>query len=194
MGMIQQFLSLFGHLLKWYFIVEPWDQAIRVRLGKNLRLYGPGLHFKIPYADVLYCQNVRRRVMGLGNQTTTTRDGAVITVNGSLGFRIADVLKLHQTLHDADGTIMLQVSGAVARYVARHDTVECTPEKITAAVQSVLTLDQYGLADVEFFMNSYVSNIPAIRLINDSIGGVYYGSTSLSTNNNSSGLPTSVPR
>lgn len=37
-------------------------------------------------------------------------------------------------------------------------------------------------------MNSYVSNIPAIRLINDSIGGAYYG-PSLSTNNSSSGIP-----
>lgn len=193
MNMLQQFLSMFGHLLKWYFVVEPWDMAIRVRFGKGLVLFGPGLHFKVPYADVLYCQNVRRRVMGLGNQTTTTRDGAVITVNGSLGFRIADVLKLHQTLHDADGTITLHVSGAVARYVARNDVIDCTPEKITAAVQSVLTLEQYGLADVEFFMNSYVSNIPAIRLINDSIGGVFYGSTSLSTNN-SSGAPSSSPR
>lgn len=194
MNMIQQFLSMFGHLLRWWFVVEPWDKALRVRLGRRIHEYGPGPHFKIPYVDVIYCQNVRRRVMGIGNQTTTTRDGMIITVSGSIGFRVQDVLLLHQMLHDAEATITLQVTGAVSRYVAAHDADDCTPEKITKAVQrNVDELDRYGLGDVEFFLSSYVTSIPAIRLINDNLGGQCYG-TGLSTNSPSAGPSIAYPR
>lgn len=190
MNFIRDILEFLKALLDFWFTVEPWEQAVRVRFGKHLRLFGPGIHVKIPFFDRVYGQNVRRRVMALGVQTTTTRDGAVITMNGSLGYRITDVLKLHQTLHDAEGSVLQEVNGKVQRYVAQNDASQCTPEKIMAAITETLPLDKYGLGEADFFLSGYVAKIPAIRLISENLGG-YHGGSTLSTNQgNGTGLAT----
>jgi regulator of protease activity HflC (stomatin/prohibitin superfamily) len=180
MSIVYQILEFLKQLLNWWFVVESWEQAVRVRFGKRLKLFGPGVHVKIPFFDRVYIQNVRRRVMSMGMHTTTTRDGQVVTLTGSLGYRITDVLKLHQTLHDAEGSVLQEVQGLVSRYVASHVAADCTPERIMAEVNRALPLEQYGLGECDFFLGAYVANIPAFRLIQESLGG-YVGGSGLST-------------
>lgn len=195
MNFIYQILEFVKQLLNWWFVVEPWEQAVRVRFGKHLKLFGRGVHIKVPFFDRVYIQNVRRRVMSMGTHTTTTRDGQVITLTGSLGYRITDVLKLHQTLHDAEASVLQEVQGIVNRYVASHDAADCLPEKIMAEVNAAMPLHQYGLGECDFFLGAYVSNVPAIRLIQENIGG-YLGGSSLSTSggNGPSTAPAGVYR
>lgn len=182
MNIFYQLINFLKAILNWWFVVEPWEQAVRTRFGKHLRMFGPGVHIRIPFFDRIYGQNIRRRVMNMGIQTTTTLDGKCITVNGSLGYRITDVLKLHQTLHDAEGSILQEVCGKVNRYIAVHPAVECTPEKIMAAIGEALPLEKYGVGECDFFLSGYVSDIPAIRLIQEGMGG-YHSAGSLSTSN-----------
>lgn len=180
MNFLRDILDFLKSLINWWFIVEPWEQAVRVRFGKHVRLFGAGVHWKIPFFDILYVQNIRRRVLSLGLQTMSTSDGVVITLNGSVGYRIADVLMLHQTLHDAEPSILQEILGVVSRYTANHSSKKCLPKDITAAVTESLHLEKYGLADVDFFLSCYLSDVPAIRLIQDGAGG-YSGGGSLST-------------
>lgn len=193
MNFLYQLLEFLKKFFDFLFVVEPWEQAVRVRAGKHLRLFGAGIHPKLPFFDRVYGQNVRRRVLALGVQTTTTRDGQCVTINGSLGYRITDVLKLHQTLHDAEGSVLQEVSGKVQRYIAEHDAVDCTPEKIMRAVAEVLPLEHYGLGDCDFFLSGYIANIPAVRLIQETMGG-HFGGRALDTNNGYGGsAPVSAP-
>lgn len=168
--------------MSWWFIVEPWEQAVRVRLGNRVQLFGPGPHMKVPFFDVLYKQNNRRRVSGIPLQTLTTKDDIPLTVHGSIGYKIADVLKLHMTLQDAEESVRQEVLGCITKYVVETNAVDCRPATIIAHVVATLDLKKYGLDDVEFFLNGYVSNVPTYRLIQDSMVG-YMGSTSLSTCN-----------
>lgn len=192
MNFLYQLLEFLRKLFDFLFVVEPWEQAVRVRFGKHLRLFGAGVHFKLPFFDRVYGQNVRRRVMPIGTQTTTTRDGKCVTINGSLGYRITDVLKLHQTLHDAEGSVLQEVSGKVHRYIAGHDVADCTPEKIMQAVGEALPLDKYGLGECDFFLSGYVSDVPALRLISESMGGWHPGSQLSTTSGNGGPVPVSV--
>ena len=181
MGIVQQLLDFFRQLLTWWLIVEPWEQAIRVRFGKHVRLFGAGVYLRIPFFDIVYKQNVRRRVSSIPVQTLTTRDGKTITLHGSIGYKIVDVLKLQQTLHDAENSVQQEVLGIITRYVVNHAATDCTPEKVVAAVSASLDLSKYGLGDVDFFLAGYVSDIPTYRLIQDSLQTYYPSSTYLNT-------------
>lgn len=169
MSIFQGILDFLKQLLAWWFVVEPWEQAVRVRFGKHVLLMHAGVHFKIPFFDVVYKQNVRRRVSGIPVQTLTASDGAPVTVHGSIGYKICDVLKLHLTLHDAEVSVQQEVQGLVTNYVVTHSVDECTPEKIIAAVKATLNLSKYGLGDIDFFLTGFVSNVPTFRLIQDSL-------------------------
>lgn len=169
MNIVQSILDFLRNLLEWWFVVEPWEQAVRVRFGKYVALINAGVHFKIPFFDVIYKQNVRRRVSGIPVQTLTTSDGVSMTVHGSIGYRICDVLKLHLTLHDAEVSVQQELQGLVTNYIVTHTAAECTPAKITEAVKATLDLKKYGINDTDFFLTGFVSNVPTYRLIQDSM-------------------------
>jgi regulator of protease activity HflC (stomatin/prohibitin superfamily) len=185
----QSILDFIRSLVAWWFIVEPWEQAVRVRFGSRVRLFQPGIHLRLPFFDVLYKQNIRRRIAAIPIQTLTTRDLKIVTLHGSIGYRIADVLKLQMTLHDAESSVKQQVLGVIARYVAGVDKAECAPATIMARVAADLDLSAYGLADVEFFLIGYVSDLPTYRLIQDSMQSYGSGEGSLSTTSQSANLP-----
>jgi hypothetical protein len=187
MNIVYQVLEAIKTLLKWWFIVEPWEQAIRVRFGKHVRVFEAGAHFRIPYFDAIYVQNTRRRVMAMGCHTMTTADNETITVNGSIGYKITDILKLHLTLHDAESVVSQEVQGLVAKYVAAHPASECTPQHLMECVNGMLPLDKYGLGETDFFLQAYVARVPAFRLIQDTVGG--YASGNLSTSGFAYGAP-----
>src|SRR5688572_22622520 len=121
---IQRFLDLFI----WWTVIQPWEQGIRVRLGKKRVPLAPGIHFKIPYADHVYIQTTRRRYSNFGPCTATSRDGQTITLAGAVGFTIADLDKLYDKLQNPEDALHAITTGTVAGYVAAHDIADCTPE------------------------------------------------------------------
>jgi hypothetical protein len=181
MNMIQQLISFLKSLLTWWFIVEPWEQAVRVRFGKNVRLAHAGVHFKIPFFDVVYKQNTRRRVSSIPIQTLTSADRKCLTVHGSIGYTIKDVLKLQSTLHNAEQAVQQELAGLMSRYIAEHTAEECLPAAIVNYVSQHQQLSKYGIGDVDFFLTGYVSDLPSFRLIQDSMQSYDYSSQKLST-------------
>jgi SPFH domain / Band 7 family len=168
MNIIQNILDFLKHLLQWWFIVEPWEQAVRVRFGKHVLLFEGGAHFRIPFFDTVYVQNTRRRLMPIGSQTLTTKDRKLVTIHSTLGFTINDVLLLQQTLHDADGTVLQHVTASLSQDIATHNLADCTPSEVMKRVRANLNLEKYGLGNLELALTSYVADIKTIRLINDS--------------------------
>ena len=186
MNLVQNLLEFLKTILQWWFIVEPWEQAVRVRFGKHVRLFENGAHFRIPFFDNIYVQNTRRRLTSIGSQTLTTADRKLVTIHSTLGYTINDVLKLHQTLHDAEGTVLQHVTTLLAQDIATHVLADCTPADVMCRVQGKLQLEKYGLGNLEFALTSYVSDIKTIRLINDTFAPWMPGSQ-LSTNYSVSG-------
>jgi SPFH domain / Band 7 family len=166
-NILQNILDFFKTLLKWYFIVEPWEQAVRVRFGKRVELFNGGTHFQSRSLTPVYVQNTRRRLISMGSQTVTTKDRKLITIHSTLGYTIVDVLRLQQTLHDAEGTVMQHVTARLAKDIAAHDLTDCAPADVMARVLAALDLERYGLGNLEFALTSYVADIKTIRLINE---------------------------
>ncbi len=167
MNLLQQLIEILKSALVWWFIVEPWEQAVRVRFGKNVLLFDPGVHFKLPFFDVLYKQNTRRRVCDVPLATLSTLDGITISVHSSIGYAVRDVLKLHNTLQDAELAVKQAALGCVARFVAVNTSSQCTPEKLSAYVEENIKLERYGLEDVDFVVSGFVCGVRTYRIISD---------------------------
>lgn len=165
-GLIRQFFQLFV----WWVVCTPWEQIVRVRAGKHVKLLEAGIHFRVPYLDRVYRQTTRLRTMALPVQTLTTLDGKTLTCAGSVGYAIGDMVRLYQTLHDAEDTLRQRTMGAIANYVYTHLAAECTPAAVQADAGSKINLSQYGLTEATVQLTAFCF-VRTHRLIMDSMWG-----------------------
>lgn len=154
MEWLQTLVNRFTEAFKWFWILQPWEQALRVRAGKKIVKYKGGFHFKIPYLDYIFKQNCRMRLSSVPSQTITTRHGKTVTVSGALAYRVEDVYPLYQQLHMAEDTLSRKAQGIVSRYLGELKDI-CTAEELTAHVNDELSFEKYGLADVEFLLKDF---------------------------------------
>jgi regulator of protease activity HflC (stomatin/prohibitin superfamily) len=147
----------FKNLLQWWIILAPWEQALRVRRGKIVHQLGGGIHLRIPFFDRFFVQSVRMRISELPIQTLTTLDGHTITLSGTLRYRIENLHKLYETLHDAEGTLSHIAQGAVADYIVTHPLEDCEPHTVVEAVSVVVKaeLGNFGLNDIDVRITDY---------------------------------------
>src|SRR5688572_2913843 len=146
-GTLRELLAALRNIFTWWIVVAPWEQVIRVRLGKRVELLGAGVHLRIPFVDRAFRQSTRRRSTVLPVQTLRTLDGKQLTISGVLSYRIADLLLLYQTVHHAEGTIAADTTGAIGEFVAATTAEDCTPPALRARVGAAVGLERYGLAD-----------------------------------------------
>lgn len=166
MTSILQIIRQFFAMFRWWVVIMPWEQAVRVRLGKNARVLRGGVHWRVPIMHAVYKQSCRLRAMSLPTQTISSRDGKTITLSASCGFSISDILKLYQTLHNADSTIGQLIEIAIATYVTTHDFHECLPPMICDAAIREVNLSRYGLGEIRLSINSFAV-VKTFRIIND---------------------------
>lgn len=144
-----------GNLFTWLVIVAPWEQALRVRLGKRVVLLNAGCYLRIPFVDRVYRQTVRQRMFVIRPQVLTTLDRKTLSMSGAIGFRITDLHMLFNTLHDALDTIESQIASTIAGYVATHPLSECDPKNIEVHVSEKISLSRFGLDGQEFRLTNY---------------------------------------
>jgi regulator of protease activity HflC (stomatin/prohibitin superfamily) len=165
--------------LRLWITVTPWEQAIRVRMGKHVKLLGPGVHTKIPFLDLIYLQSTRMRISDLPRQTLTTQDGKSITLAGQLGYEISNLQKLYCTLHHAEDTITGLSRAEIATFVSDHKMEECTQTNIECVIEK-LDLSRYGLSNVELRIIDFAV-VRTYRLIGDYACGTWGSKLSTDT-------------
>lgn len=167
MGSIRELLDYILNVFKFWIIVQPWERAIRVRFGKNQRLLGGGLHFRIPLLDNFYIQCVRLRVIQLSIQTLTSKDIKTVTLNGCVGYEITNIETLYNTMLYPEKTISNIVQGEIADYIYTHDIQAISPAEIESHVMGKLNdLDKYGI-NVTYFKLTNFAVVRTYRLIQD---------------------------
>lgn len=157
-------------LMTWFIVIAPWEQAIRIRMGKRRRLLEPGFYIRIPFIDRIFKQSVRRRLHIITPQTLTTRDGKIVICGGAVGFSITDLFKLYDTLESPNDTIANEVAGIVAEFIGAHRLEECRVRAIEEFVMGKLDLSRYGLSGQEFILTQFAVT-RAYRFITGEIPG-----------------------
>lgn len=157
MEWLQSFISHFTGAFKWLYVLQPWEQALRVRAGRYITMHDGGIHFKIPYLDYIFKQNTRLRLSEVGVQTVTTLDQKTITLSGALSYRVRDITPLYQKLHQPEDTISRQVQAIISTFIATHKSEDCGPQALMDHVKDNLDVEQYGLADTKFILKDFAS-------------------------------------
>jgi hypothetical protein len=109
-------------------------------------------------------QSIRLRSSTLPAQTITTRDGKSLTLALTVLYRIADLRRLYNSCHHAEGTISAVVLGAAGEFVSSQTAVGCSPGAIAKEVARLAGLERFGLADVEVTLNTFAF-VRTLRLI-----------------------------
>lgn len=173
--MLREFLRQIGKLFTWIVLVAPWEQALRVRLGKHVHLLEAGIYLRIPFADRIYRQSIRRRLAVLQPQTLTTKDGKAVTITAAVGFAVDNLERLYRTLHAPEDTIAAEVEAMISQFVPTSAFEDCTPSDIEAHVSTQLDLKKYGLIGQEFYITGFAA-VRTYRFITGEAGGGAGGS------------------
>ncbi|MES2287303.1 MAG: SPFH domain-containing protein [Bacteroidota bacterium] len=159
MNNLKEFFQWFLDGVKIWVKVEPWEQGIRVRKGRQIKKLKAGLYFKIPYIDSVYIQEVRSRSCDLSIQTLTTKDLKTLTINSSIMYSITNIEKLYNTLYQPEATLSNIAASKVANFVFTHTLAQITPEHIQTEVLKLLNSVDYGIK----FESYQITNFAAVR-------------------------------
>ena len=165
MSFYDVFAKLSG-LFKWWIIVAPWEQAVRVRLGKEDALLGPGPHLRIPGVDRIYSESVRLRTVDLGVQTIATQDGKPVTLSGFIRFRVENLLDVINTLHQPEDTLTDEAMGATAMIIRNSTSAFLEAADVELAATLAVRKVGSGLADMSVSITDFAF-VRVYRLIDN---------------------------
>lgn len=168
--MILSFFKQLAPIFTWIVVVAPWEEALRVRLGKRVKKLSAGTYLKIPFIDRVFKQSVRRRLNLIRPQTLTTKDGKVVTCSASVGFSIGDLEKLYNTIEAPNDTIENEVAAIVSKFVGERNLAECSLAILQKYVMENIDLSKYGLVGQEFYITSFATTSRTYRLITGDLG------------------------
>lgn len=179
MSLISNIAEALKALVTWWIVIVPWEQGVRLRWGKKTTILGAGIHLKIPMMHKVYLQTTRRRYTEVPTQTVTTVDKKTITLRGTLGYSIKNILTLYETLHHAEDTLVNLAQMAVAEFISTREMVNCTPTELAKFVNERIDISRFGLGDQDFAITDFAV-VKTYRIIKDS--NRYTDGDSLSTN------------
>lgn len=175
MQSLYQLVMRFARLFVWWTIIQPWERGLRVRRGRFVTVLQPGVHLRLPILDAIYSQSIRLRYSNLPLQTLVTRDSLHLVVGGTLGYAIADIHRLYDTLHHAEDTVRSLVCAAIADVVSRSDVAAISRETLSQSVIAAVPWADYGLGDPELRVTDLTDVRAVYRVIKDDRWGSHGG-------------------
>jgi regulator of protease activity HflC (stomatin/prohibitin superfamily) len=166
MEWLKQIWEQLSSLLRWWVIILPWEQGIKVWLGKKQTLLKAGIYFRVPYFHTVYVQPCRINFINLSPQTLTTKSGDTVTIGMIVGYSIRDVSKLYNSVNEVQGAICGFIQGNVSSFVSSSTTDDSRPNNIEDHVKDKLTSTDWGLDVSEIRVTNYAI-VKTYRLIQD---------------------------
>lgn len=164
---IKDVIEYLSSIFKWWVIVQPWEQGLKVRLGKSIKILEKGIYFRIPYMDSIYVQPIRLRVVQNPLQTLTTKDGKTLSIACVVGYSIVDIMKFYNSLHQPESTISNMTLGGINDYISKRNCSEVDPIVIEEDLVKEFAKLDYGIK-FEYVKIIGFANVKTYRLIQDS--------------------------
>ena len=111
-------------LLRFWHVVDPYEEALVLRLGKLNRHLLCGWHFIIPMGvERILDEHVVPAVRVLENECITTRDGKTVGFRAIVTYKVRDIEKILLEVEDGNHAVIDASAGEIAR-VMRESTWE----------------------------------------------------------------------
>lgn len=113
-----EFITSVARFFVFWVVINEYERAVLLRLGKFQRILEPGLHFVIPFAvDQAMVDNVVTRTSDLSSQSLTTKDNKTVTLTAVITSNIRDIKKALLEVEGVDHALVDSCSGAIGDYV-----------------------------------------------------------------------------
>jgi hypothetical protein len=175
MTWLSQIIGAIGEPFKWWVVVAPWENGLRIRLGKVAAELCPGVHFRIPFLDRIYLQSMRLRTISDTGQTLTlapdtqqagkTIDGKVVVIAVSVEYGIKSLLTLYGKLANPENVILTRVAALIAKKVSSTQSKDLTLETLEAGIADDLPAEEWGLDRVKVYIVGF-AKVRTYRLLN----------------------------
>jgi regulator of protease activity HflC (stomatin/prohibitin superfamily) len=130
-------------------IAQEYQRAVVFRLGRFIRIKGPGLYYLIPLIDQQQKVDIRTSTVNLEQQETITKDSVTIKVNAVLWFRITDASKAILQVANFEQAVYQFSVTALRNIIGQHllDEVLKDRETINETLQRVVdsTTEPWGI-------------------------------------------------
>lgn len=74
-------------------VIAEWQRAVILRLGRAIRVKGPGIITLIPFVDRPIVVDLRIVTVDVPAQTTVTKDNVTVTIDAVLYYKVVDPMK-----------------------------------------------------------------------------------------------------
>lgn len=179
MNIIKDTIEYIRQLLTWWVDVMPWEQGVRVTLGKTQILLNKGIWIKIPIIHNVYVVQVRLRVMDTPVQTVSTLDDITISIRMAIGYQVVDVVKFFGSLNDPTMTIANTAQSKASEIISNSSSSKLKQEMIQDGVLKELRAMDCGIRFELVGITNFAKTKP-YRLMGDA----YWANSDSDTTNN----------
>jgi len=172
--------ELLKEVVEWIYrfwplrVVHDWEQGVRCLLG-NARtrltstngIFGTGMHWFWPGIGEIMVHETNIEVVETSLQTILSAEEEPVTFSLGLKYRIDNLKRMYQQIHDAADTLCNEVA-STAGYVVSHMEVASIPDRLCDAVllETKEQLGEWGIEVISLRLMNF-SEAQPIRLIGD---------------------------
>lgn len=159
LGWVGEIFQTLLRLLPWLVIVPATHEGVAFVYGKNVRKWGPGLHWYWPVATQYKLIAVVRQTQLIQSKVVMTKDHKTVLVGALVTYCIDDVVAALAQIADLASDVMERSQGAIYETIGKH-----TLEAIQAdrgAFRNIMTervgeaLNGYGVRIIQVQLTEF---------------------------------------
>jgi len=152
---IDLLISLFNDFKPIIFIFE-YKEGILLRAGRFKKILKPGWHFRIPFVDDYYVENVKTDTMRIKEVNITTLDSRTATVGCEFDLQITDIYKAMVDTNDWRSNLQDMCAGILSDHledlnwedIRKKTTKNAIAKKIEKRAEELgITTSNFNLTD-----------------------------------------------
>jgi regulator of protease activity HflC (stomatin/prohibitin superfamily) len=122
---------------------SEWERKVVLRLGRYTGVRGPGIFFLLPFVETTpFTIDTRVATSQFSAESTLTRDGASVTVDAIMYWRVVDAGLAAIRVADYTSAVMGAAQGALRDIIGRNDLSTLLSQRHELDLQLTLILDE----------------------------------------------------
>lgn len=124
-------------------LCAEWQRRVVLRLGRFVGIRGPGLFFLVPFVETTpFTIDMRVVTSTFVAEQTLTRDGAAVTVDAILYWRVVDAGRASLQVANYGQAVMGAAQGALRDIIGRNDLATLLSQRRELDEQLTVILDE----------------------------------------------------
>jgi len=127
-------------------VVTQYEQGVLLRFGRLIRTLKPGLHFIIPFIDVMHRVSLRIVTLPIESQGIITRDNVSVGVSAVAYYRVIDSVKSVVEIENVQAAIEQIAQTTLRKVVGQHalDETLTNTQVLNVSVREILDAQTLG--------------------------------------------------